>query len=91
MGATALEGNTITSKSDLTINGEKTFEAGHPFTIQSVHFDPRAILTSTAITLEEIPGVRFDPALDVWRDYPVPMSEETIIDWVAKTSHPEGL
>ena len=80
MPVTALAGNAIASKSELTRDG-KTFPAGYPFTIKSVIYEPRAELTNTAIVLEELPGLMFEAALDMFVDYPVEMSEATSKSW----------
>jgi hypothetical protein len=80
MPVTALVGNTITSKNELTRDG-KTFPAGYLFTIKDVKYEPRAELTSTVITLEELPGLMFEAALDTFEDYPVEMSETTAKGW----------
>lgn len=80
MPVTALEGNSIVSKIELTRNG-KTFPPGHVFTINAVGYESQAMLTSTAIVLDEFPGLMFDPALEMFEDYPVEMSETTAKNW----------
>jgi hypothetical protein len=86
MPVTALAGNTIASKKELTRDGV-TFPAGYPFTIQSVKYEPRAELTSTVIVLEELPGLMFEAALDTFEDYPVEMSEATAKGWFNNTEN----
>jgi hypothetical protein len=86
MPVTALVGNTIASKSELTRDG-KTFPVGYLFTIQSVKYEPRAELTSTVIVLEELPGLMFEAALDTFEDYPVEMSETTAKRWFEESEN----
>lgn len=86
MPVTALEGNTIASKRELTRDG-KTFPAGYPFTIKSVKYEPRAELTNTIIVLEELPGLMFEAALDMFVDYPVEMSETTAKRWFEESEN----
>ncbi len=84
MPITALEGNSIASKRELT-RDDKKFPAGHIFTIKNVRYEPRAEITNTAIVLEELPGLMFEVDLDLFEDYPVEMSEATALEWFDDT------
>lgn len=89
---TVLEGNEIVNLGEILYdkdNKKTTYKKGTTFTIEDVIVNPKAH-SGFSFSVKEIEGLNFDPAIVLFEDK-FPINEETVINWVDDTGHPEGI